>query len=64
MTRTNPAKKRFLGAIAGLFIGVKKPAADSESDKMDHFKSSTQRIGVRFSEKIRSVFRKRWIKIH
>jgi hypothetical protein len=64
MTRTNSAKKRLLGAIAGLFIGAKKPVADSESDKMDLFKSSTQRIGVRFSEKIRSVFRKRWIKIH
>lgn len=64
MTPSNSAKKRFLGTIAGLFIGAKKPAADAESDKMDHFKSSTQRIGVRFSEKIRSVFRKRWIKIH
>jgi hypothetical protein len=37
-----------------------KPTADDLS-RME-FKSSTQRMGIRFSEKIRQVFRFKWIR--
>jgi hypothetical protein len=37
-----------------------KPAAE-DLDRME-FKTSTQRLGVRFTERIRDVFRFRWIR--
>jgi len=37
-----------------------KPAA--EDFKKAEFKTSTQRLGVRFNEKIRDVFRFKWIR--
>ncbi len=54
---------RFLGFLAGLFVGTKKPLAVSKSQKTDPFQTSTQKIGVRFSDKIRDIFRNRWIKL-
>jgi hypothetical protein len=54
---------RFLGLLAGLFVGTKKPLTVSKSQKIDPFRTSTQKIGVRFSDKIRSAFRRRWLKI-
>jgi hypothetical protein len=57
-------KKSLLGSIAGrilLLFGKKpKPTAD-DFQKLD-FKTSTQRIGIRFNKRIRDVFRFRWIK--
>ena len=49
---------------AGLLsIFGKSPPKPStkELDKME-FKTSTQRLGIRFSEKIRDVFRFKWIR--
>lgn len=63
MKRRNPFKKSFLGIAAGFFIGTKKPSSSSQKARIDLFQTSTQRIGVRFTEKIRSIFRKKWIKI-
>jgi hypothetical protein len=63
MKSEKPILSRFLGLLAGLFVGTKRPLAVSKSQKSDLFRTSTQKIGVRFSEKIRSVFRGRWIKI-
>jgi hypothetical protein len=55
----------FLGLLAGLFgllfgKGPDKPTA--EDLKRAEFKASTQGLGIRFSERIRDVFRFRWLK--
>jgi len=55
----------FIGALAGLFLSVlgKSPAKPTTEDlKRAEFKTSTQRLGIRFSERIRDIFRFRWIK--
>jgi hypothetical protein len=58
-------KGLFFGALAGLlclFFG-KSPAEPAEDDlKHACFSTSTQRLGVRFTEKIRDVFRFRWLR--
>jgi hypothetical protein len=57
-------KKRFLGSLAGrmlLLFGRKQKSTDKDALKTE-FKTSTHRLGVRFSEKIRSVFRHRWVR--
>ena len=54
---------RVLGWLAGLFIGSKKGSYDSEIDKKDIIPTSTQKMGVRFTDRIRDVFRGRWIRI-
>jgi hypothetical protein len=55
----------FLALLAGGLLSIfgKSPAKPSAKDleRMD-FKFSTQRLGVRFSERIRNVFRFRWIR--
>jgi len=63
MTKINS----FIAAIAGWFLslfgkGPGKPTTDDLS-RAD-FKTSTQGMGVRFTDKIRSVFRFKWIKRH
>jgi len=55
----------FFGSLAGLLCLMfgKSPAKPTEDDlKQARFKTSTQRLGVRFTEKIRDVFRSRWIR--
>jgi len=57
-------KKRILGSIAGrvlLLFGRKEKVSDKEALNSD-FKTSTQKMGVRFNEKIRDVFRHRWLR--
>lgn len=55
----------FLSLLAAGLLTVfgKSPAKPTTKDlnRME-FKSSTQRLGIRFSERIREVFRFRWIK--
>jgi hypothetical protein len=56
----------FLGLLAGWFLSLfgkppGKPLADDL--KRADFKTSTQHLGIRFGEKIRDVFRFRWLKI-
>ena len=55
----------FLGLLAGGLLSIfgkssTKPTADDF--RQMEFKTSTQRLGVRFTERIRRVFRFRWIK--
>jgi hypothetical protein len=55
----------LLGLLAAGLLSLfgkspRKPVAD-DLNRAD-FKTSTQRLGIRFSEKIRDVFRFRWIK--
>jgi len=56
----------FLGLLAGWVLSLfgkspQKPVADDL--RRADFKTSTQRLGIRFSGKIRDVFRFRWLKI-
>jgi hypothetical protein len=55
----------FLGLLAGQLLSIfgkspPRPAADDL--KRTEFKTSTQRLGIRFTERIRKVFRFRWIR--
>jgi hypothetical protein len=62
-----PPKNTRLGAIAGaimLFFTRKPPKNTPENLKKHEFSTSTQRKGIRFNEKIRDIFRGRWIKKH
>jgi len=55
----------FLGLLAGgiLLLFGKSPAKPTVDDlRRTEFKSSTQRLGIRFTEKIRDVFRFRWLR--
>jgi hypothetical protein len=54
-----------LGFIAGLFAAVfrTRPAKPSVEDlKKAEFKTSTQKLGIRFTGRIRDVFRFKWLK--
>ena len=56
----------FLGFIAGGLLslfGKSLTKTSIEDLKRADFKTSTQHLGIRFSEKIRNVFRFRWLKI-
>jgi len=55
----------FIGFLAGGLLSIfggnrGKPTAD-DFGRME-FKTSTQKLGVRFTELIRQVFRFRWLK--
>jgi len=59
--------KRFaiLGLLAGALLSIfgKSPTKPTENDlKRTDFKTSTQHLGVRFTERIRKVFRFKWIR--
>jgi len=53
----------FLGFLAGLLsvFGKAGKVRTRDMQRAD-FRSSTQRMGVRFTEKIREVFRFRWLR--
>jgi uncharacterized protein YueI len=58
-------KRTFLGSFAGRILSIfgrpqVKPAA--EDLRRMEFKTSTQHLGVRFTEKIRDVFRFKWLR--
>ncbi len=55
----------FLSLLAGLFLSIfgKSPARPTTADlQRAEFKTSTQRLGIRFTERIRDVFRLRWLR--
>jgi hypothetical protein len=62
-----PARKK-LGSLLGLMAGVasalfgKSIKANTDDIKQADLGTSTQRMGVRFTDKIRNVFRNRWLK--
>jgi len=57
-----------LGLVAGWILGLfgKLPKVGAKDGAKDlrrmEFRTSTQRIGVRFAERIRGFFRGRWLK--
>lgn len=55
----------FLGFICGGILslfGRRASKATSEDLKRAEFKTSTQRLGMRFTERVRDVFRFRWLR--
>ncbi len=55
----------FLGLIAAGFLSIfgrKRAEVTTEDLKQAEFETSTQRLGIRFNEKIRDVFRFKWLK--
>jgi len=60
------AKKRtFLSSIAGgvlSIFGKSPPEPTADDFQKAEFKTSTQRLGVRFTDKIRDIFRFKWLK--
>jgi len=56
-------KNAFLGFFAALFsILARRPKPTVKDLKNSDFKTSTQSMGIRFTERIRDVFRFRWIR--
>lgn len=54
-----------LGFLAGVLLSIfgKSPAKSTVDDlQRAEFKTSTQRLGIRFTERIRDVFRFRWLR--
>ena len=55
----------FLALVAGMLLSIfgKSPAKPTPAD-LQHaeFKTSTQHMGIRFTEKIRDVFRFKWLR--
>jgi hypothetical protein len=55
----------FLGLLAGGLLSIfgKSPAKPTAADfQRAEFKTSTQRLGIRFTERIRDVFRFKWLR--
>ena len=55
----------FLGLLAGGLLSIfgKSPPRPTVGDlKRAEFKTSMQRLGIRFTERIREVFRFRWLR--
>ena len=67
---TNPAKAPrakalWLGLMAGLFARLfrtRLPEVAGKDLRRNDYSTSTQRMGVRFTERIRNAFRFRWIR--
>jgi hypothetical protein len=52
----------LLAASLLLLFGKSPPKPTADDLKRTEFKTSTQRLGIRFTERIRNVFRFRWIR--
>ncbi len=59
------AKALWLGLVGGLlarFFRTRLPEVTCEDLQRNDYSASTQRMGVRFTERIRHAFRLRWIR--
>jgi hypothetical protein len=57
--------RRLLGHVAGWLLAGRRPGRIKTADLAKaEFKTSTQRLGVRFTDRIRDVFRFKWVKRH
>jgi hypothetical protein len=59
--KTNTVLGNMAGLLATVF-GAKPTKPTVEDLKREEFGASTQRLGVRFTERIRDVFRFKWLK--
>jgi hypothetical protein len=57
-------KNTIFGFIAGVLTSAfgKKRGVAAEDFKHTEFSTNTQRLGVRFTDRIRDVFRFKWLK--
>ncbi|MGA2071037.1 MAG: hypothetical protein ABSG97_06775 [Sedimentisphaerales bacterium] len=59
--KTNTVLGFLAGLLAAVF-GTKTAKPSTEDLKRAEFTTSTQRLGVRFTDRIRDVFRFKWLK--
>ncbi|MFA5252108.1 MAG: hypothetical protein WC454_05950 [Phycisphaerae bacterium] len=62
---TSSKTNSFFSLLAGGILSIfsRPPAGPTTDDfRRMEFKTSTQHLGVRFTEKIRQVFRFRWLR--
>ena len=52
----------FIAAGLASVFGAKGAKPTTEDLKRNEFKTSTQQLGIRFTERIRDVFRFKWLK--
>lgn len=52
----------WLAGVIALLRGRRPSKLTAQDLKRAEFRTSTQRLGIRFTEKIRDVFRFRWLK--
>lgn len=60
-------ERRCLGLLAGLLLYFRAAGRQrADSARMSHleFGTSTQAAGIRFTERLRNVFRLRWLRIY
>ena len=63
--KASRGKALWLGFAAGLLAGLfptRLPEITAEDLQSNDYSTSTQRMGVRFTERIRNAFRFRWIR--
>jgi len=63
--KASGAKALWLGFAAGLIarrFRTRRPEVTGEDLRKNDYSTSTQRMGVRFTERIRNAFRLRWIR--
>lgn len=61
----NASKQKRLGWGAGLLMGLfgRKPKPHSNAELYNNdFHPNTQKMGLRFTERIRTVFRMQWLR--
>lgn len=56
------ARLGLLGSLYARLFGGRLPTVTSRDLKRQDFPVSTQRMGVRFTERIRDTFRFRWLR--
>lgn len=64
MSWAKRVRKSLIGLAAGLLAGrrgTRKPLTPQDLQR-HHFRASTQRMGVRFTESLRDAFRARWLR--
>ena len=60
-TKIDSALGFFAGGLLSIF-GKSPPKPTTADLQRAEFKTSTQRLGIRFTERIRDVFRFRWLR--
>lgn len=66
MKQANDSKQKRLGLGAGLLMGLwgrKQQRLSSAELYEQDFHPNTQRMGLRFTERMRNVFRNRWLRL-
>lgn len=64
MSLNRKVRRALIGLAAGLLAGrrLRHKSVSSQDLYRKSFRTSTQRMGVRFTEGIRDTFRRRWLR--